>query len=97
MGAELMSGCRQMRGGDDSLRLTSFPNKNLILKHYMLGAWWLQLLDGLGHYVMCPREIEELLLMNNIITNLGYTYDKYRLKKPPEIVYKLTHTRRIFT
>ena len=69
-----------------------FPKDNLILVLYILSAQWLHLLEGLGHYVISPWEIEKVLAMNNNIMNLGYTYSKRRLKNPPDIFYKLIHT-----
>ena len=43
--------------GYDSLCLRAFPKENLIIMHYMLIAWWLHLLEGLGHYEICPRKL----------------------------------------
>ena len=40
---------RNKREGYDSLCLRAFPKDNLILTHYMLRAWCLHLLDGMGH------------------------------------------------
>ena len=48
--AEMMGGNRRTREGDDSLCLRAFPKENPILAYYILGAWWLNLLDGLGNY-----------------------------------------------
>ena len=52
----------------------------------MLIAWWLHLLEGLGHYIIRPGSVSQIMVMTNNITNLGYTYDKRRLKikKPPD-------------
>ena len=61
----------------------------------MLSAWLLHLLDGLGHYVILPGAIEQVLVTTKNITTLGYTYSKLRLKKHPGIFYKLTHTGRL--
>ena len=49
---ELMGRHRRMREGHDYPFIRSFPKENLILTHYMLSAWWLHLLDGLGLYVI---------------------------------------------
>ena len=85
--AEEMGRHRLMREGDDSLCLISFHKKSLLNTYHMLVALWLHLLDGLGHYVSHPEAIEEVLMItSNKIMSLGYTYDKRRLKKPPDIV-----------
>ena len=63
--------------------------------HYMISAWWLHLLNGLGHYFIRLDTIEQVLVMTNNIMTLSHTYSKLRLKKPPDIFYKLTHTVRI--
>ena len=37
--------------------------------YYMFSMWWLNLLNGLGQYVILPGGIEQVLVMtNNIIT-----------------------------
>ena len=63
--------------------------------NYILSTWWLHLLYGLVNCVVRPGEIEEFMLMTNNTMTLGYTYVKLRLKKPPDIFYKLTHNVRI--
>ena len=50
--------------------------------HYMLSAWWLHLLDGLGHYIIQTGAIAQIILMTNNTMTLGYTYSKLRLKTP---------------
>ena len=50
--AQLIGGYRHTWEGDEYLCLRSFPKYNLILTRYMLIAWWLHLLDGLGHYAI---------------------------------------------
>ena len=54
MDAKLMGRHSLMREGDDSLRLRAFPEENTILAHYMLSEWWLNLMDGMGHYIILP-------------------------------------------
>ena len=90
-----MGWCRRIREGNYPQHLRAFPIKNLILTHYMLSACWLNILDGLGHHVICPGSIEQVMVMNNNIMILGYTYAKLRLNNPPRFVKKLTHTGRI--
>ena len=90
-----MGGFRRMREIYDYQHLSSFPNKNLILTHHMLSAWWLNLLEGLLHYVILLGSIEQVLVITNNITTLGYIYSNLRLKNPPDIVYKITHIGRI--
>ena len=58
----------------------------------MLIPWWLQLIDGLGHYVIRQRKIELVMVMTNNIITLGYTYEKHRLKTPPGIFCNITQT-----
>ena len=45
----------------------------------MLSAWWLHLLDRLGHYNTCPGAIVQIIMTTNTIMTLGYTYSKCRL------------------
>ena len=75
----------------------NFLKKNLTLTHYMLSAWWLYFLDGLGHYVIHLGKIEQVLVMINNTMTLGYTYDKLMINTPPNILCKLAHTGRIIT
>ena len=49
MDKELVGRHRRRRKVHESLCIRAFPNENLILANYMLSAWWLNLLDGLGH------------------------------------------------
>ena len=59
--------------------------------HYMLRAWWLHLMYGLGQYVIRSGVIEQVLVITNNIMNLGYTYAKRKINNTPEIIHKLTH------
>ena len=93
--ADIMGGHICTREVYDPLCLRSFPEENLILTHYMLSALWLNLLDGLGHYVILPGAIGQVLATTNNIMTLGYTYAKQRLKKPPENFLKFWHIGRI--
>ena len=70
-----MSRHRCTREGHDYLCIRTFIKENLIIMHYMLRAWWLNFLDGIGHYVIRPREIAHTLMMTNNIMNFGYTYE----------------------
>ena len=83
--AKLMGRNRRAREVNNSLCLGAFPKKNLILTHYMLSAWWLQIMDVLGHYLIHLEVMKQVLVMNNNIMALGYTYDKRRLNNPPDI------------
>ena len=49
----------------DSLCIRSSPKENLSLTHYMLSAWWLHILDRIGHYVIRPGAIVKILIMTN--------------------------------
>ena len=94
MDAELMDGHIRTRDVYDLLYLMDFHKENLTLTHYMLGAWWLYFLDGLVHYCIHTGSIKQVLVTTNNIMTLGYTYYKYRLKKPPDIFCKISHTGR---
>ena len=50
--AELMGRCRRKRWIYSHPCLEASPKENLTLTHYMLTAWWLKRLDGLGHYII---------------------------------------------
>ena len=92
--AELMGGCRHKKERYYPTYLEAYHKKNLILTHYMLIAWWLNILDWQGHYTIHPGSMEQLLLMTKNLTTLGYTYAAPMIKKPPEIlgiVQILTH------
>ena len=86
-----MGGFRRTREVDDSQKLRALTEKNLILTHYMINTWWLQLLDGLRRYVIRPGSIKQVLLMTNNIMTLGYTSTKIRLNNTPDIVYRHTN------
>ena len=90
-----MGGHRFTREGHESLCLKAFPKENLILAHYVLNTWWLQLLEGLGHYVIRPGSVAHILYMIKNIMNLGYTYAKCRLKNAPDIFCKTAHLGRL--
>ena len=92
---ELMGGHRHTRDGYESLCLRDLPKDNLILTLYMLSAWWLHLLDGLGHYVIPLGEFSKILVMDNNITTLGYTDANRSIKNPPEILCKIVHIGRL--
>ena len=47
--AELMARHGRTSEGHESICIRAFPKENLILTHYMFSAWWLNLLDRLGH------------------------------------------------
>ena len=69
----------------------SFPKENLILTLYMINAWWLHLLDGLGHYFIHPGTVAQIMVMTNNITDLVYTYVKLVSRIPLTFSSKL-HT-----
>ena len=86
---------RLTREGNYSLCIRALPKENLILTHYMLSAWWLYLLDRLGHYVIHPGAIAQIIMISNNIMTLGYTYAKRRLKKPLDIFCQIEHISRL--
>ena len=59
--------------------------------HYMLSAWWLYILYGLGKCATRLGAVAQILVMTNNIINLRYTYADRRLKKPPDIFCKISH------
>ena len=92
--AELMGRCRRKRWIYSHPCLEASPKENLILTHYMLTAWWIKCLDGLGNYIIFPGSMEQLLVMTTNLNTLGYTYATRRLKKPPDILgilQRITH------
>ena len=58
----------------------------------MLIKWWLDLLYRLINCVICPGEIEKVLIINNNIMTLGYTYAKRSINDSPDIFWKIAHT-----
>ena len=48
---------RCTREGNGSLCLRDFPKENIMLMRYILNTWWLQLLEGLGKYVILPGTV----------------------------------------
>ena len=73
----------------------SFPKQDPVIMQYMLSAWLFRLLDGPVYYEICPGAIEQVMAMTNNLMYLGYTYAKRKLKKTPNIFYKITHICRI--
>ena len=92
-----MGGHIHIKEEDDSQHLRKFPNKNLILTHYMLRAWWLNLLDGMVYHVIRLGKIEQVLLMNTNIMTMFYTYTRRSLKKSPRTISTLIHFERLIT
>ena len=64
---------RHTREGHESLCIRAFPKENIILTPYIIIAWYLHLLDGLGHYVILPGAIMQILMMTNNIMTLPCT------------------------
>ena len=93
--AELMGRHRPTREKHTSLLIGDFPKENIILVHYMLSAWWLHLLDGLGHYIIWSVAIACILMMNNNTMTLCYTYAKRRLKNLLGIFFQIAHIIRL--
>ena len=70
---------RRTMEGHEYLCIRYFPKENIILTHYMIRAWWLHLLYRLGNYGIRLVEIDQIILINNNIVTLCYTYAKCRL------------------
>ena len=83
---------RRKRKGDDSLCLRVFPKDNIILTHYMIRTWWLQFLEGTGHYVIRTGEVAHIVVTTNNIMILGYTYVKRKTAPPPLTFSEKLHT-----
>ena len=66
-----VAGRRRTKRVYDSQHLRAFPEKNLIIMHYMISVWWFHLLDRLVHYLIRPGFIEQVLVITNSIINLG--------------------------
>ena len=89
-----MGRCRRKRDIDSPPWVEAFHKKNLILTHCMLTAWWLNILDGLGNYIILPGEMEQLLVMTIYLATLGYANAACRLNNPSYIlgiIQILTH------
>ena len=71
--------------------LKLFKNKYLILTHYMISAWWMNFMEGLGQYIIRPGAFEKVIVMATIIMDLVYTYNIIILKPPPDIVITIIH------
>ena len=57
------------KGGGLSPTPQGIPEEKLILIHNMIITWWLHLLAGLGHHVIRPGVIEQVLVMaKNLMT-----------------------------
>ena len=49
----------------------------------------------MGHHVIYLGVIEQVLVMNDSIMILGYTYAERKLKNLPDIFCKILHIRRL--
>ena len=83
--ADLMFGCCHTRLVVVYQCLKYFPKQNLILAHYMIRSWWIQLIVGLLHYAILPRSSEQVVVITNILMDLGYTYNRSSLNNLPYI------------
>ena len=61
----------------------------------MLITWWLHLMDGIGHYIIHLGSVAQILVTNNNVTTLGYTYAKCRLNNPPQNFCEIAHIDRL--
>ena len=69
----------------------AFSRENIILADYMLSTWWLRLMELIGHYIIFPSIVAQIIVMTNNIMNLGYTYYNFGLKNPPNVFCKIAH------
>ena len=77
--------------------LKEFPKNDIILTHYMLIAWWIYLIAGLGYYVIWTRKKDKVMLISPSPIYLGYTYTRHRLKKYPYIYMEIINILRFST
>ena len=63
----------------------------------MLIPWWLHLLDRLGHYVIRPRAIAQILMITNNVMTLGYIYAKCSLNTPLKIFCQIEHISQLIS
>ena len=85
--AKLMGGCQHTREVDVSHWPKYFPDKYLVLTHYMLSLWWTDFLTGLGQYLIQPGEVDQVMLMTTILVDIGYNYSRYRHNNTPDIIF----------
>ena len=57
----------------------------------MLSAQWWHFLYGLGHYIIFLGAISNTIIIANNFMTLCYTYNKRRLKNPPDIFCQISH------
>ena len=55
----------------------------------------MHLLDVLGHYVIFPGALIQILVMSNNTMTLYHIYAKYRINNPPDIFCKMAYIGRI--
>ena len=51
----------------------------------MPSAWWTHFPAGLAHHVVIPRSADQVIVITNILIDLGYTCTSIRLKNSPVI------------
>ena len=73
--------CRMIEGYEPQFLKVS-PKQDLILKHYMIIMWRINLLEG---YIR-PGAIKHILGMATKLMTLGYNFAIHRINNPPYIV-----------
>ena len=89
--AELMGICQYTREGEKSHILNYFPIQYLILTHYIISAWRMRFLEGLGHYKILLGKVKKVMAMTTSTMDIVYTYDRHRLNNPPEFFVIINH------
>ena len=67
-----MGGRHRKREGYTYHILKYFPNKYLILIHYMISVWWAHFLSGLGNYVIQPGLSKQVMALTTRLMDLRY-------------------------
>ena len=89
-----MGGIRHKRKKTPPSCLETLPKENIILTQYIITARWLIFLDRIGHYIILPGKMDQLLVITINLNTPGYNYASRRLKKPTEIlgiIQRLNH------
>ena len=81
-----MGRCQFKREGNNFQYPKDLPKQYLTLTHCVLSVWWMNLMAVLGNYVIRPGEVYKVMMMTTSYTDLGYNYDRQRLKNLPEFV-----------
>ena len=48
-------------------------------------------MSGLGHYAILTRSVKKLMVMTTRLMDLGYTYERHRMKRTPDIIVTINN------